>query len=306
MISSWITDLNRSESITLLLVIALGCVALLVTAVKFHRQYRFMTATATSRVRSAAQGYVELKGLGEWLKGDLIKSPFSASRCIWYHCRTEKKKKSGRKISWINISDEVSDELFCLVDETGTCIIDPEGAHVLEESKDIWYGSIENDCYHKPRAKNPLWSIFQTGDYRFSERLIRPATPIYAIGEFRSHDPIPQSQTVTRLTKELLREWKLKPGKYLTRFDKDSNNKIDENEWKTIEKAARNEVLDQFRQENRQQHLMSRPTISKDPFIISAVEEERLVFTRKLLSALSFIGAFILIVLFVVIWNLQL
>ena len=305
MINNWITQLNRPETLTLLFVIALGCVVLLYTAFKYQRQYRFMSATATSRVRSAAQGYVELKGLGEWIKGDVIKSPFSDARCIWYHCRIEKKQKSGRRVSWININDEVSDELFSLVDETGSCIIDPEGAQVIEESKDIWYGWDENDCLRSTSTQNPLWSVLKTGNYRFMERLIRPATAIYAIGEFRSHDPIPPSQAISKMTDELLMQWKLHPGKYLTRFDMDSNRKIDSEEWKQVKNAARKEVMDRFNRENRQQHVLARPTISKDPFIISAVDEEKLVFTKKLFSFLSFFAVFLLLTVFVIVWNIK-
>ena len=44
------------------------------------KRFRFMDGTATSRIRSAAQGHVELKGLAEWLPQDSITSPFSGAR----------------------------------------------------------------------------------------------------------------------------------------------------------------------------------------------------------------------------------
>ena len=94
-------------------------VALLVFAYGAFKRYRSMDATATSKIRSAAQGYVELKGLAELLPNDVIVSPFSNSRCVWYHCTIDKQQRSGKRTSWSNIVDLCSEDLFRIVDETG-------------------------------------------------------------------------------------------------------------------------------------------------------------------------------------------
>ena len=114
------------------------------------RSFRFADGTATSKIRSAAQGFVELKGLGEWLSDDSIASPFSNSRCVWYHCTIEKRKKSGKRSSWSNVSDECSSALFRLVDDTGWCIIDPDHAQVIPETDITWYGHNTDYCSKPP------------------------------------------------------------------------------------------------------------------------------------------------------------
>ena len=48
-----------------------------------YRRYRQIHDLPTSRIASAAQGYVELFGRCEALPGTLLASPLSASTCCW-------------------------------------------------------------------------------------------------------------------------------------------------------------------------------------------------------------------------------
>ena len=148
------------------------------------RRYRIMNGTATSKIRSAAQGHVELKGLAEFMQNGIIQSPFSGNRCVWYHCTIDKRKRSGKRTTWTNISDECSSQLFRLEDDTGDCIIDPDHAHVIPETDLTWYSDHTESRSQAP-AKNRIVSL-NLGKYRFRERLIRPATPIYAMGWFKT------------------------------------------------------------------------------------------------------------------------
>ena len=97
--------------------------------------------SGTSRIRSASQGYVELKGRGEFMPGDEMLSPFSGNRCLWYQCTVDRKQNQGKRTSWTNISDEISDNLFHPVDDTSDFVIDPENAHVIAELNRTWYVS---------------------------------------------------------------------------------------------------------------------------------------------------------------------
>lgn len=88
-------------------------------------------------------------------------------------------------MAWINISDEISDNMFHLADDTGICVIDPEHAHVIAEQDRAWYGSSTADRLSPPESANLIHGL-GIGDYRFSKKLIRPATAIYALGLFRT------------------------------------------------------------------------------------------------------------------------
>ncbi|MCP4333353.1 MAG: hypothetical protein GY785_11915 [Gammaproteobacteria bacterium] len=267
------------------------------------KRFRFVDGTATSKIRSAAQGHVELKGLGEWLPGDSIRSPFSESRCVWYHCTIDKKLSSGKRTTWTSISDECSEHLFRLVDDTGVCIVDPDDAHVIPETDITWYGQETNARSQAPtRAR---WIQLGLGNYRFRERLIRPATSLYALGWFRTVHVNPSDEFISKQVEDLVRQWKLQPQRYLSEFDIDMNAKIQKQEWKAIRAAARKQVLAKLTSDNREQHVLSRPKDNRQPYILSATEEEELVARKKFNSYASVSAAFLLLVALIVISSIR-
>lgn len=283
-------------SALLIFLTGLGIYLLYRTQAAFRR-YRFISGTATSKIRSASQGYVELKGVGEFMPGDELTSPFTGSRCLWYQCTVEQKQKSGKSITWTNISDEISINLFHLLDDTGECIIDPEDAHVVAESNQTWYGQSMQDRLQPTTSSRVLTGI-AIGGYRFSERLIRPTSLIYALGFFRTLQNTAESPAVEAEVKDLLRQWKLQPHRYLSQFDFDANGKIDKQEWRAIHHKARQQVISKF---HRQQshNILERPQEAGQPFILSAVEEENLVFRKKLLSVAAGSVAFLLFIIII-------
>ena len=91
---------------------------------------------------------------------------------------------------------------------------------------------------------------------------------------------------------DLVKQWKLQPGKYLADFDFDNNGKIQQAEWKAIRAVARKQVLENIQAENSTQHLMSRPEhVNDHPYILSAVEEEQLIAAKKVKAYLSITAA---------------
>ena len=267
------------------------------------KRFRFVDGIATSKIRSAAQGHVELKGLGEWLPGDSISSPFSESRCVWYHCTIDKKQRNGKRATWTSISDECSDHLFQLVDDTGACIVDPDDAHVIPETDITWYGS-DTDARNRAPARSS-WIRLGFGNYRFRERLIRPATALYALGWFRTVHSNPSDEFIGKQVEDLVKQWKLQPHRYLSEFDFDQNGRIQKQEWRAIRAAARSQVLAKMNSENREHHVLSCPKDSGHPYILSATEEEELVARKKFNAYISVCGAFLLLVTLIVISSMR-
>lgn len=264
------------------------------------RRYRFVDGTATSKIRSAAQGHVELKGLGEWMPNDTIRSPFSNRACVWYHCTLDKKSRRGKRSSWSNISDERSGQLFHLIDETGVCIIDPDDAHVVPGSEITWYGHSQEARRQAP--KKTSWLSVGFGNYRFRERLLMTASPLYALGWFSTVRHDPSEESISKRVKDRVQGWKLQPERYLLDYDLNGIGKIQESEWQLIHSVARKQVLAEISSEMNEQHVLSRPEDKRQPFILSATEEEQLVSEKKrkayLSTALAFMSLTALIVMF--------
>ncbi|MCW4209237.1 MAG: hypothetical protein N0E43_16860 [Candidatus Thiodiazotropha lotti] len=105
------------------LLILLSLAALYFSFYHLHRA-RLIEDTPTSRIRSAPQGYVELIGEADMMKGEPVISPLSATQCCWWRYKVDRKDDKG----WHAVRSEKSNALFLIKDETGECILDPEGA----------------------------------------------------------------------------------------------------------------------------------------------------------------------------------
>lgn len=279
-LESAILWLSPAQYLTLVVILLLLLGFSCFHSYRAFKQFRFIAATATSKIRSAAQGQVEIKGLAEWLPGDQILSPFSNSRCTWYHCSIERRQTSAERVTWTNISEDRSDHLFLLADDTGACIIDPENAQVIAESDRSWYGSSEQDKLKPP--KSPSWLRFPgQGDYRFRERLIRPATTLYALGWFSSFYNNPADAWLNSQVELVIRQWKMQAGKYLGEYDLDKNGEIQKQEWEAIRIAARKQVLADIGRQSSARHVMACPRDNNLPFILSAQSEQELTSRRR-------------------------
>lgn len=256
-----------------LLVLALG---LLIRGSMWLRRARCIDHTPTSRVRSAAQGYVELEGLARLLPGPLIVSPLTGTRCCWWSYRVEHREtvyRNGRRSSqWSTLDVGTSDDLFLLADTTGECIIDPEGAKVVPSLRRRWCGSSRRP--HRVPPRSPWFSF---GSYRYTERLIRYGDPLYAIGWFRSQGA-EQSFRSDREVTELLAEWKRDQGLLLEHFDRNADGRIDLEEWQQVRKAASLEVRKAQIERAVQPdlHVLCRPR-DRRPYLLSTDSQAALI-----------------------------
>ena len=136
------------------------------TAVSFfawianYRRYRQVEDLPTSKVASAAQGYVELLGKSMPIPDSPVLAPLSQLPCCWYRYCIETRNNNG----WSESDSGESVAHFLLVDDTGQCVVSPDGAEVLYPRKSSW----------------------EQGDRRYTEWLLLPRGNLYAIGEFRT------------------------------------------------------------------------------------------------------------------------
>jgi hypothetical protein len=183
-----------------------------------YRRFRAIHDLPTSKVASAAQGYVELFGRTELLAGEPVTSKLSRTPCCWYSYQVEEK---GANDKWSTVDSGRSVEQFLLVDDTAQCVISPEGAEVLTHDRRHW----------------------EEFDRRLTEWLLLPKSVIYAIGEFSSTTAAPVAPGDERADiGALLAQWKTDKRQLHERFDLDLDGKISMKEWELARLQARREV----------------------------------------------------------------
>jgi hypothetical protein len=230
----------------------------------------------TSRIRSAAQGFVELEGMAELMKGDPVLSPLTGIECTWYRYKVERRVRSGKNRHWRTVHKGTSEALFLLRDDTGLCVIDPDGATVVPHQKLVWFGHSERPA-HIPRGNTPWWSQLGGGRYRYTEERLLPGYPLYGMGLFRTVGGANETYNTREEVRELLANWKANPAQLKQRFDRDGDGEIDLDEWQRARGMALAEVKERQRERARQPgiHTLSQPT-DRHPFLLSAKSQHEL------------------------------
>jgi hypothetical protein len=246
---------------------------------------RVIEDAPTAKVRSAHQGYVELVGEAQAMRGEPIVAPLSKATCCWYRYTIE--KKSGKE--WNLVRKEVSDGLFLLRDETGECIVDPEGAEVTPRTRQVWHGDGDEPLLvvMPPRGaegvqigpvvmRSTAGSF--TGRHRYTEELILPGEPLYVLGAFKTLDDIDHHQSRSEITSALLRDWKRDWRRLLHRFDHNRDGQIDAAEWEDARRVAEREAQQQHAEQvaSQHQHTIRRPAERGRPFLLSTLPQVKL------------------------------
>jgi hypothetical protein len=211
---------------------------------------RAIRDTPTSKVASAAQGYVELDGRGQPF-GTPMLSKLSLLPCLWYRYKIEHRDSENK---WSVMDSGETTDSFMLHDETGSCMIDPEQAEIITQHREQW----------------------SKDNYRYTEWKLIPQDRIYVIGEFRTQCCALEFDTRAKLN-ELLAEWKKNMPALHARFDLNNDGELDMQEWFLARQAAKREVEKKKleAQEQADLHIVSRPPDGK-LFLISNIPQERL------------------------------
>lgn len=185
------------------------------------RRARTISNIATSRIASAAQGYVELQGRTNTT--DLIYSPLSNSPCIWYRYAIYERDSDN---DWKEVEGGTSSATFDLHDGSGVCTVDPDHAEVM--------GVPETSRV--------------SGDTKHVEHLLHGGRNLYALGEFVTVGGANSALSLREDVNALLTSWKQNPAELQRRFDLNRDGEIDLKEWelarrlatRTVEKEHRN------------------------------------------------------------------
>ena len=190
--AEWFYQRAPDEQAILLIILLVASVTAIYSWWHYLHRLRLIEDTPTSRIRSAAQGYVELMGVSRWIDGPSIVSPLTTRPCVWYSYRVEQRTRGSKNNHWRTVDSGVSEELFALDDGSASCLVDPEDAEVITDNRSVWYGNSQRPGRGHVGFKNSvLEGVTSTllsvgGRYRYTEKWIDAGESIYVVGDFRS------------------------------------------------------------------------------------------------------------------------
>ncbi len=308
--ASWIESLDSAKFWIYATFWIVGSLYLFTRAFSALHKKRLINDTPTSLLRSAAQGYTELTGRGIHIDGPMLYSPLSGRECLWYRVKTEDISDHNNrygydlgdifrlfgfsnKSSLVNINVQESDDLFYLDDDTGRCVIDPEGADITPSTKRIWYGNSP-----VPSRGSALKGSAIGNRYKYTEELLLPRDILYAIGDLKTQGGAGSMTDMREEARDLLVEWKRDHRTLLERFDRNNDGEISESEWERARKNATEEITSKHSGDDvplivtllKQTNDSRRPfMISSDPLhdLIDKYQKHTLLFFIASLAAIS-------------------
>lgn len=275
---TWVQQ-SPSDDFWLAVAILIGLTVFgFIGAFYFYLRKRVMQDTPTSKIRSAAQGYVELNGHGDLLEGPPIIAPLTGTTCTWYHYQIEEYRRSGKNSHWVTIESDTSDELFLQVDETGQCIIDPEGASVTPSVSVSWRGHSRRPN-SKPTQSGAGFLSLRSGRYRYTEKRMQPKDTLYSIGLFKTVGGAGCEFNVDTDVRDLLREWKQDSEATLKIFDVNRDGQLDMQEWQAVRDAAFKHITAHHAERKiaTPVHMLSKTCDKRRPYILSAIPQASLI-----------------------------
>jgi E3 Ubiquitin ligase len=163
-----------------------------------RRRAALVTATPTTPIGMAMDGYREFEGRVEAVPGQPLTASLTHWPCCWYHAKVEKfvvRRSGGESRSdWTTVKEWTSGAPFLVRDRTGVCVVDPYGAEVTPTDKSLWYGATATPTDRNPAKVGPTESAKgmlevsggPNSKFRYSEERIYAGDPLLVLGEFSS------------------------------------------------------------------------------------------------------------------------
>jgi hypothetical protein len=164
------------------------------------RRMRVIEDVPTSTVASAAQGYVELRGVAAPSAGNMLAGRLTQVPCVWYRFEVRPVVDQDQAEHG---DFGIRSVPFLLRDKTGECLIDPEQAEVISDRCQSW---VKDDMSYQE------WSI-RVGD------------PIYAIGHFSSGGQDAERYLLVQAGHTIAAHERDKKD-YVARYDIDGDGKV--------------------------------------------------------------------------------
>ena len=187
--------------------------------VLLHRK-RAIADVPRSRLRSVAMGFAEVSGTARMRTQ--VMGPYSGIPCV--ACRFLAEEEDEDRRGWRTIESGQSPDWFVLEDETGSIVVDPDGANLVL-GRD--YRTIELAEGWLGRRR------------RYTEWRLHPGETACVIGTVRRVRSLVFEQRAA--LHDRLRDIKQDPAR-LASFDANHDGRIDTEEWGNVVRVARQEV----------------------------------------------------------------
>ena len=246
---------------------------------------RLVADTPEVRIRSAAQGYVKVRGRTQPAGPAPTAAPLSTQPCVWwsYEIAHEERDSKGNR-RWQTTDSRSSVEPFALVDEDDArCLVGPVKAEITPTVRNVWYGSTAWPMSGPPESGGSGALLLRLGSWRYTERLLGVGAHVCVMGEFRSHSEVGDANAAIAAK---IHEWKQDQQALLARFDLDHDGKLNDAEWDAARQAAARESQSQTLQSSIvRESVISEPT-NGEPFLIAPLSEAALERREKLFAGL--------------------
>jgi hypothetical protein len=250
---------------------------------QFVRRDHFIADTPIVRIRSAAQGYVHLEGRASPPPDADPHAPLSNRMCVWWDYQVSWACKDSKgRTEWRTVERATSVAPFVLSDSDGQCLIGPVGATVTPTTTNTWYGATPRPAAGPPEERTYFPTTEQ--EYRYTEKLIAPATRLSVLGELRSHS---EAGEIDNQVCELLARWKNDQAMLRKRFDRDHDGHLDADEWEAARAAARAEVEATVLHSAIERSSVVAETTHGEPFLIAPFDETQLLRRGQRFAALA-------------------
>jgi len=174
-------------------------VGLFVRGFRALQRKRLILDTPCSKVRSAALGLVELKGLA--VGPHTIPSPITQRPSLCYRTALWQEVGSGKERRWQQAADERFHVLFFLKDNTGMVLVDPDQAEmdIHCDFKGEYHHSMFTGDQVPPRVADFAMrhGVSTDRNIRVEEYCLKPQNPLYILGTLATNpgrQPLPVLQ----------------------------------------------------------------------------------------------------------------
>ncbi len=110
----------------------LGAVLLGGLGMRRIKTKRWIENIPTVKTTGVVYGMNEIKGVVALPEtSEALQGPLSNQPCVAYHYTVRERRRSGKKTTWVTITDDRQRQPFVCRDEHGAILVDPEGADVI-------------------------------------------------------------------------------------------------------------------------------------------------------------------------------
>src|SRR3989344_2799718 len=201
---------------------------LLFKGFQWFKLKRLIEDIPTSKIRSIAMGLVEIAGRALPYKDDILVSPITKQKCLFYlfivEGYIERMDKRRRYKAWeiVGTGSKYVPH-FCLEDETGKVLVKTEKAKGLDRARSISESDYKYDLPRENLAEMEfpiaaLKSIFDTKlamaeKLRYYELIVRPGDTLYIMGT-AGDNPLVEEGTAQQGVEDIM----MHKGKYEKAF----------------------------------------------------------------------------------------